>query len=149
MVPVPPAKPEEFLASDRFRVEIDGLTVSGFRSVLVAEGQADVLEYRQGSDPSQHTFKLPGQVRYSSVILVRGVSTLQRDLYDWWASVVNGPLHRRNLTISALDESGQVAVRWHVFNAWPRLYRVSPFEAESDAILCETLELACERVERE
>jgi phage tail-like protein len=146
---VPPPKPEEFLASDRFRVEIDGLTVSGFLSVVLAEAEADVIEYRQGSDPSLHSFKLPGQVRYSSVILVRGVSKQQRELYDWWASVANGPLQRRNLTIIALDESGQVAVRWNVHNAWPRLYRVSPFEAESDAVLCETLELACERLERE
>jgi phage tail-like protein len=147
-LPVPPPKPEEFLASNRFRVEIDGLTVAGFVSVLLAEGEADVIDYRQGSDPSQHTLKLPGQVRFSSVILVRGVSKQQRELYDWWSSVATGPLHRRNLTIIAFDESGQEAVRWNVQNAWPRLYRVSPFEAESDAILCETLELACERVDR-
>jgi phage tail-like protein len=145
---MPPSKPEEFLASDRFRVEIDGLTVSGFLSVLVAEGEADVIDHRQGSDPSQHTLKLPGQVRYSSVILVRGVSKQQRELYDWWSSVANGPLQRRNLTVTVLDESGQDAVRWNVHDAWPRLYRVSPFDAGSDAILCETLELACERVER-
>ena len=145
---VPGSQPEEFLASDRFRVEIDGLTIAGFLSALVAQGEADVIEYRQGSDPSQRTLKLPGQVRYSSVILVRGVSKQHRELYDWWSSVANGPVQRRNLTIIALDESGQEAVRWNVHNAWPRLYRVSPFEAESDAILCETLELACERVDR-
>jgi phage tail-like protein len=145
---VPASKPEEFLATDRFRVEIGGLTVSGFLSVLLVGGEADVIEYRQGSDPSGHTFKLPGQIRYSSVILVRGVSKQQRELYDWWSSVANGPLQRRDLSIIALDERGQEAVRWNIHNAWPRLYRVSPFEAESDAILCETLELACERVER-
>jgi len=145
-VPSPPS--EEFLASDRFLVEIDGLTVSSFLRVVVAEGEADVIEYRQGSDASQHTFKLPGQIRYTSVTLVRGVSKQQRELYDWWSSVATGPPQRRNLAIVALDDQGQEAVRWIVRNAWPRLYRVSPFEAESDAILCETLELACERVER-
>jgi phage tail-like protein len=145
---VPAATPEEFLARDRFRVEISGLTVAGFLSVLLAQGEADVIEYRQGSDPLQHTLKLPGQIRYSSVILVRGVSKQQQELYDWWSSVAKGPLQRRDLAVIALDESGQEAVRWNVHNAWPRLYRVSPFEAESDAILCETLELACERVDR-
>jgi phage tail-like protein len=145
---VPAPNPEVFLGSGRFLVNIDGLTVSSFLSVVLAEGEADVIEYRQGTDPSQHTFKLPGRIRYSSVTLVRGVSKQQRDLYDWWSSVATGPLQRRNLSIIALDDSGQQAVRWNVFSAWPRLYRVSPFEAESDAILCETLELACERVER-
>ena len=140
--------PEEFLASDRFLVEIAGLTVSSFLRVVLAEAEADVIDYRQGSDPSQHTFKLPGQIRYSSVTLVRGVSKDQRELYDWWKSVATGALQRRNLALIALDDSGQEEVRWIVTNAWPRLYRVSPFEAESDAILCETLELACERLER-
>jgi phage tail-like protein len=148
MLPVSAPKPEEFLGSDRFLVEIDGLTVSSFLSVVLAEGEADVIEYRQGSDPSQYAFKLPGRIRYSSVTLVRGVSKQQRELYDWWSSVATGPAQRRNLSIVALDDSGQEAVRWNVYSAWPRLYRVSPFEAESDAIVCETLELACERVER-
>jgi phage tail-like protein len=145
---MPAAQPEQFLGSDQFRVEIDGLTVTSFLSVVLAEGEADVLEYRQGSDPAQHTFKLPGRIRYSSVILVRGVSKQQRELYDWWSSVAGGPLHRRNLSIVAVDDAGHDTVRWNIYSAWPRRYRVSPFEAGSDAILCETLELACERVER-
>ena len=76
------------------------------------------------------------------------VSAAHHDLYDWWHSVVTGPLQRRSVVIIALDASGQPAVRWHILRAWPRLYRVSPFDATSDAILCETLELACEGVER-
>ena len=139
---------EEFLGTENFRVEIDGLAVTAFLSVVLGDAEADVIEYRQGSDPQQHTFKLPGRIRYSSLTLVRGVSAQQRELYDWWSSVATGSVQRRNLVVIALDDSRTEVARWIVHNAWPRLYRVSPFEADSDAILCETLELACERVER-
>ena len=143
-----PAPQEEFLVSDRFLVEIDGVPLHGFHSVVIADSEADVVEYREGADPPAQTHKLPGQIRYSSVRLVRGVSQAHHELYDWWHSVVTGPVQRRSVVIIALDAGGQPAVRWHVLRAWPRLYRVSPFDAVSDTILCETLELACEGVER-
>ena len=87
-----------------FLVEIDGIASSAFKSVSGLAAEAEVIEYREGSDPVSSSRKLPGRVRYPNVRLSRGLTT-SRDLWDWWETVVNGTVERRNVAITLLDDS--------------------------------------------
>src|SRR5687767_2179248 len=85
-----------------FRVEIEGLTSTGFAEVSGLSATAEVIEYREGADITS-TRKLPGLIKYANVTLKRGI-TASRELFDWWMTVVNGNVQRRNVLIVLLDD---------------------------------------------
>lgn len=129
----------------RFRVEIDGIAQSGFARVVIPEGMAEAIEYREGHE-ALHSRKLLGRISYSNVILTWG-TTLSRELYDWWRAVADGDVQRRNLAILLLDQQGNEVKRWNVRNAWPVRYAPSALDAEGSDVHTETLEIAHEGME--
>jgi phage tail-like protein len=129
-----------------FLVEIDGIASSAFKSVSGLGAEAEVIEYREGSDPLTSSRKLPGRVEYPNVVLRRGLST-SRDLWDWWQTVVDGTVERRDVSITLLDDSRTPVLRWHVRNAFPVKIQASDLEAEGNEVVIETIELAHEGLE--
>jgi phage tail-like protein len=129
-----------------FLVEIDGISSSAFKSVSGLAAEAEVIEYREGSDPISSSRKLPGRVRYPNVRLSRGLTT-SRDLWDWWETVVNGTVERRNVAITLLDDSRTPVLRWLLRDAWVAKFDAPELDASANEVAIETLELAHERLE--
>jgi phage tail-like protein len=129
-----------------FLVEIDGIASSAFKSVSGLAAEAEVIEYREGSDPISSSRKLPGRVRYPNVRLSRGLTT-SRDLWDWWETVVNGTVERRNVAITLLDDSRTPVLRWLLRDAWVAKFEAPELDASANEVAIETLELAHERLE--
>jgi phage tail-like protein len=129
-----------------FLVEIDGIASSAFKSVTGLAAEAEVIEYREGSDPVSSSRKLPGRVRYPNVRLSRGLTT-SRDLWDWWETVVNGTVERRNVAITLLDDSRTPVLRWLLREAWVAKFEAPEFDASKNEVAIETIELAHERLE--
>ena len=129
-----------------FLVEIDGIASSAFKSVSGLAAEAEVIEYREGSDPVSSSRKLPGRVEYPNVRLSRGLTT-SRDLWDWWRTVVDGSLERRNVAITLLDDSRTPVLRWLLRNAWIAKFEAPDLEAEGNEVAIETIELAHEGLE--
>lgn len=132
----------------QFVVEIDGIAAAGFREVSGLEGAIDVVEYREGADPTPAARKLPGLVRYSNVTLRRGL-TDSNDLYRWWRATASGQADRRAVAIVFVDGELNPVRRWRLRDAWPTRYAVSPLAASASDIVVETLELAHEGFEIE
>jgi len=126
-----------------FVVEIDGIASSAFKSVSGLAGEAEVIEYREGSDPLRSSRKLPGRIRYPNVRLSRGLTTT-RDLWDWWETVVNGTLDRRNVAIILLDDSRTEVLRWFLRDAWIAKFEAPDLDAGGNEVAIETIELAHE-----
>ena len=129
-----------------FLVEIDGIASSAFKSVSGLAAEAEIIEYREGSDPLSSSRKLPGRVRYPNVRLSRGLTT-SRDLWDWWETVVDGPVQRRNVAITLLDDSRTPVLRWLLREAWVAKFEAPEFDASKNEVAIETIELAHERLE--
>jgi phage tail-like protein len=129
-----------------FLVEIDGIASSAFKSVTGLAAEAEVIEYREGSDPVSSSRKLPGRVRYPNVRLSRGLTT-SRDLWDWWETVVNGTVERRNVAVTLLDDSRTPVLRWLLREAWVAKFEAPEFDASKNEVAIETIELAHERLE--
>ena len=129
-----------------FLVEIDGIASSAFKSVSGLAAEAEVIEYREGSDPVSSSRKLPGRVRYPNVRLSRGLTT-SRDLWDWWQTVVDGTVERRNVAITLLDDSRAPVLRWLLREAWVAKFEGPEFDASKNEVAIETIELAHERLE--
>jgi phage tail-like protein len=126
-----------------FVVEIDGIASSAFKSVSGLAAEAEVIEYREGSDPLSASRKLPGRVRYPNVRLSRGLTTT-RDLWDWWETVVNGTVDRRNVAIILLDDSRTEVLRWFLRDAWIAKFEAPDLDAGGNEVAIETIELAHE-----
>ena len=128
-----------------FRVEIDGLSVSGFSEVSGLSATAEVIEYREGADDLTPR-KLPGLVKYPNVTLRRGV-TKSRELFDWWVSVEKGVVQRRTVSVVLLDDARKDVVRWILHDAWVTKFEFGDLNAEGNDVAIESIEIAHERLE--
>ena len=136
------------LTNFRYRLEIDNLTIAGFSEVVIGETTAEVIEYREGNDPT-HARKLSGLTKYGNVTLKRGMTT-SLELYQWHKQVVDGAVSkaRKNVMIVVADETGADKARFVVTEAWPTKYSASGLDALGNEVLIETLELVNEGIER-
>ena len=129
-----------------FLVEIDGLPSAGFSEVSGLSAEAEVIEYREGSDKTTSSRKLPGRVRYGNVTLARGLTT-SHDLFDWWMSVATGNVQRRDVTITLLDDERNAVVRWQLRDAWVARIEVGSLQAAGNDVLIESVVLTHEGLE--
>lgn len=129
-----------------FRVEINGVTSAGFSEVTGLTTEVDCIEYREGGDLSVR--KLPGKRKYGNIVLKRGV-TKSTELQDWHKNILDGVSDRRDGFIILLDEDRTPVVRWKFFNAFPRKWDGPDLKADGNEVAIESLELCCERIERD
>jgi phage tail-like protein len=143
---MPTASRKDPYENFNFLVEIDGIVQAGFTKVLIPEAMVDVIEYREGADPTLSARKIPGRVHFGNVVLKWGASA-SNELYKWWKKIQDGATDRRNMSIVLLDRSRSPVKRWNVQNAFPMAYRVAPLDAGGREVLIERLEVANEGVE--
>ena len=130
----------------RYRVEIDGLDAGGFSEVTGFDASIDVMEYREG-DMVQTPYKIHGLKKYGNITLKKGL-TDSLVMYEWLITGVDGPVDRKTITITSLDESEQPVASWQVINAWPVKYTAPDFNATSSEVAIETVEIAHEGMTR-
>ena len=131
-----------------FIVDIGAGDELGFSEAEVPSGEIEVIEYREGADRVNTARKLPGLAKYPNVTLKRGI-TGSTDLFEWWKSVRDGQVVRRNVTITLLDEQRQAVYRWLLRSAWPVKIEGPTLNAGGNEVAIETLELAHEGLEIE
>jgi len=136
------------LRNFRFRLEIDGLVTAGFSEVVIGPTTTDVIDYREGTDPT-HVRKLSGLTKFGSITLKRGIST-SMDLFQWYRQILSGQLasNRKQVAIIIQDESGTDQARFVVSEAWPMKYDPSDLNGKGNEVFVELLELANEGIER-
>jgi phage tail-like protein len=129
-----------------FTVDIGVGDELGFSEVDGLSGEIEVIEYREGADRVNTARKLPGLAKYPNVMLKRGI-TGRTDLFEWWKSVRDGQVQRRDVTITLLDEQRQPVLRWLLRNAFPVKIEGPELNATGNEVAIETLELAHEGLE--
>lgn len=133
-------------AACNFIVEIDGVTKAGFSEVYGLGVEIEVLDYREGGDPSV-VHKAPGLRKYSNITLKRAY-THDLTLWNWMKSVIDDQLVRANVSITLLNNQRQPVARWSVSRAWPCKYDGPTLNAKDNEIAIESLELCHEGLER-
>ncbi|MBL8008298.1 MAG: phage tail protein [Ignavibacteria bacterium] len=126
-----------------FSVQWGGTNI-GFTEVSGLDINIDVIEYRSGSSPVQSVTKMPGLVKYSNIILKRGIVKGDTDFYKWVRTVNQSTAERRDVVISLLNENHEPVMTWKVRNAFPAKYCGPDLNAQSSEVAIETLELAHE-----
>jgi phage tail-like protein len=131
----------------RFHFEVEwGGTRLGFQEVSGLTMEVDVIEYRDGLDKEYHMRKMPGMVKYSNIVLRRGIAKGDNELFNWWQTIQLHKVERRDITIKLLDEEHNPAVVWKVKNAFPAKLSYSALESDNSDVAIESMELAHEGI---
>ena len=129
----------------KFHFQVDwGGTKLGFSEVSGLNVETQVIEYRDGIMPEYSKVKMPGMQKYGSLTLKRGMFQSDNEFYDWWNTVKQTKIERRDITISLLNEEHEPVMTWKVKNAWPTKVQSTDLKADGNDVAIETLELAHE-----
>ncbi len=126
-----------------FQVEITGVVAANFMECILPVASIDVIEFREGADIVNNVRKLPGLVRFGSLVLKRGLAN-SMTLWNWFNSFATGTGNVQAVTVTLLDARRNPVIRWSFTNAWPVKYESPVLNGKTSALAIETLELAVE-----
>lgn len=142
----------------KFRVKWDGKYVAGVSYVSSLVRSTDVVEHREGGDPSIAR-KSPGLTRYEPITLARGVS--HDTAFEEWANLVwrlgagagvevGLKDFRKDIVIEFYNEAGQLALAYKVYRCWVSEYQALPaLDANTSEVAIQTIRLENEGWERD
>lgn len=124
----------------RFEVSFTGFAKAGFSECTGLQLETEVETYQEGGR-NTHERKFPTRTKQSPLVLKRGI--VDRQLWNWYADLVQGKLVRRSATIQVKDYSGQATVmEFEIKDCFPIKWVGPDLNAKADNIAVETLELA-------
>ena len=130
-------------SKNHFRVEWGGTNV-GFMEVSGLAIELDVIPYREGSSPESSERLMPGQKRFSPIVLKRGIVKNDDEFYKWINTAQFNVVERRDVTISLLNESHEPVVAWKLKNTFPSKLEYSPLFSRGSEVAVESLTLVHE-----
>lgn len=158
-------RPSDPVGSFRFVLELGHLEAGAFSECTGLSAETKIVEYREGGRNGSN-LKFPDLGNVANVTLKRGVLSSQAAdvLFLWHEDVRNGafdaaanPNRRpanpdadldKRIAIVLQDESGKEVRRWHLFRAFPVKWIAPELKAQSSDVAIESLELACEGLDR-
>ena len=134
-------------ASFNFLLEIDAVSRAGFNECTGLNGEADVIEYREGNETPLTQRKQPGLFKYGNITLKHGISS-DTDLFDWIKKGIDGDVERQEtMSIVLLNEKRDEVKRWNLSHAWPCKWTGPDLKAGASEIAFESIEICHEGVE--
>jgi phage tail-like protein len=138
----------------KFQVKWEGRTVAGVSHVSALRRSTEVIEHREGGDPSTPR-KSPGRTQFQPIVLARGLTHDAE--FESWANKVWQPGHdvsladfRRDIVIELINEAGQIVIAYKVYRCWPSEYVALPeLDANATNVAFEQLVLQNEGWERD
>jgi phage tail-like protein len=94
------------------------------------------------------TYRLPTRAKYSNLLLKRGM-ILDSKLIDWFKNAVeNFQFTPMNISVYLLNEQHNAISSWEVIQAYPVKWVISDFNATSNSLAIETIELVYQYFQR-
>ena len=134
----------------KFRVKWGDDYVAGVSKVSALSRTTEVIEHRTGGDPSSPRLS-PGQTKYEPITLERGVT--HDKAFEQWANKVwnygsglgaevSLKDFRKNLIIEVMNEAGQVAIAYKVYNCWVSEFQALPeLDASGNEVAIQSIQL--------
>jgi phage tail-like protein len=134
-----------------FSVLFEGLTNDteiGFQSVSGIKATiSNGFEIREGGE-NRFTHRLPQRADYGNLILKRGLLS-DSQLIQWFRDAAeNFIFNPVTVTVNLLNENHEPLETWQFINAYPVDWDIDGFDAESNAIVAETIELSYQYFKR-
>lgn len=137
-----------------YKVEIDGEAVA-FAEVSGLELAFETITYKEsktdqpGAGPNY--MYMPGQIAPVNISMRKGyVKTKNMPVfYDWINSLQLNVVQKKDIVVRLCDEEGNAVVSWTVLNAFPTKLTAPSFNADSNEVAIEALDLMADRVTME
>lgn len=134
-----------------FRVEI-GSEAIGFAEVSGLSMGFEITTYKESATesgaPGPRALHMPTQATAPTITLKKGVvrGASVNTLYKWFASTALNQVEKRDIFVRLCDEAGAPVISWRVINAFPSKLDAPTFDAKSNDIAIESMELRADRV---
>jgi phage tail-like protein len=134
----------DFNLAHRFTIEIDGVAIGGVHTIEGLEHEHEVVEYHDG-DEGVTRFR-PGRQKPGTIKITRDFSAT-KEFYSWRKSVLDGKVDRKSISVVLLNDAGEEAMRYNLYECWPKKYHGPALNARNSAHATEALEIAFETFE--
>jgi phage tail-like protein len=121
--------------------EVSGLNIA-YETTVYKES------HTESGRTSPRVFRMPAQATNTTLTLKKGIvpAKSQAALYDWINSIRINQVIKKDIVISLCDETGKAVVTWTVSNAFPTKLDVPTFDANSNDVAIESMELMADDV---
>lgn len=121
--------------------EVSGLNIA-YETTVYKESSTEA------GKASPRVFRMPAQATTTTLTLKKGLvpAKSQAALYDWISSIRINQVVKKDIVISLCDESGKAVVTWKVINAFPTKLDVPTFDANSNEVAIESMELMADDI---
>jgi len=127
----------------RFNVSFDGQDYA-FSEVSGLEMQRKEITYRDGKNGAKY---MPGMEEPIKITMKRGIVRAGTFLYNWINSISLNTVNKKDITISLLDNNDSPVVSWVARGAFPVKLTAPTFDAKSNEVAVESLELVADTLE--
>ena len=129
-----------------YRVEIGDQTI-GFSEVSGLNITYETTTYKESPSesgaPGPRVMHMPAQGTPASVTLKKGVVVGKSvpTLFAWINDIRINQVEKRDIFVRLCDENGDAVVSWKVINAFPTKLEAPTFDANSNDVAIESMEL--------
>jgi phage tail-like protein len=137
-----------------YRVEI-GSTAIAFSEVSGLSLSYETTTYKESpvesGAPGPRLMRMPAQIAPVNVSLKKGV--VRNDsigtFFEWINSIQINQVDKRDIYVRLLDEKGDPVISWAVINAFPTKLDAPTFDANSNDVAIESMELMADGIKIE
>ena len=116
---------------------------TAFQDVSGIGSQIETEEYREGGSDN-FVYHLPKSVKFSNIVLKRGICSASSSLAVWCDSLFNSQfaeIETRDLSVLLLDEKGFPVRTWHFIGAYPVNWKIDSFNSTKNEVAIEEIEI--------
>lgn len=137
-----------------YRVDIDGVSFS-FSEVSGLELAFESITYKESfaanGKVGPNIMYMPGQIQPVNISLKKGYvkGKSMPVFYEWINSIQLNRVDKKDIVVHLLDETGSTVVSWKVIDTFPTKLSAPSFDASSNEVAIEAMELMASRVTME
>ena len=116
--------------------EVSGLNIS-YETTTYKESPVE------SGSPGPRVMHMPAQGTPANVTLNKGLvrGTSVATFFDWINSIQINQVEKKDIYVRLLDENGDAVISWKVTNAFPTTLNAPSFDANSNDVAIESMEL--------
>lgn len=139
------------LPAYNYKVEIGSDTVA-FSEVSGLEISYETTTYKESpvesGIPGPRVMTMPAQGTAPKITLKKGIvpSISISTFYDWINGIQTNLVEKKDIFIRLCDEEGAPVISWKVTNAFPTKLTAPTFDANSNDVAVETMELSADGI---
>ena len=134
-----------------YRVDINGESIT-FAEISGLELAFETITYKESVAASgkagPNIMYMPGQIQPVNISMKKGFVKGKSIpvFYDWINDIELNRVDKRDIVVHLLDETGNTIVNWKVIDAFPTKLSAPSFDASSNEVAIESMELMAFRV---